>query len=218
MNESSDNTEKSVQAGLNPMLMIGQGINDLIKWYARRILDDVASKLMSISSQLSQLATLQQKNAYAIGALEKQLASIGVQNQLLEAASRENARLSQEYYQDHIIKPMVGNLFPVLDLIEDAQNSWAEHACVIEPHVKQLIEGIHAQLCQFLAVYQIEQIKHQPGSEFDPQLMKPARVVPAGTEELDNRIAKSLQAGFRCSRSGQLLRPESVIVCSIRGV
>jgi len=141
--------------------------------------------------------------------IEKQLDQLIAGNKLLENASQENRILSEEHYQDHIVEPMVRSLFPVIDLINDAKNRNMDSGKDENTGANGLTEAIFIQLQQFLSAYQIEPIQHQPGAKFDPRQMRPLKTVSTQDKRLADRVARSLQAGFRCGRE-RLLRPESI--------
>ena len=130
---------------------------------------------------------------------------------VFEAALKENTALSQQYFNDHILEPMAQVLLPINDLIEDTISSWSDTAAGIDPAILQLLDVIRMQLMQFLGFYGIEYIRHEAGVHFEPQVMKPATIAETSVSELDGKIAKSLQAGFRLN-GRRLLRPESVVL------
>lgn len=175
----------------------------------QEILDQMPAKLAQLETLPTKLQTSQQQIIYSLQHIEKQLDQQIAESRLLENASQENRLLSQEHYQDHIVQPMVRSLFPIVDFINDAKDRSTDPATDKKMDADELIEAISIQLQQFLAVYQIEPIRHKPKAKFDHRLMRPVKTVTTDNRQLDNRIAKSLQAGFWW-RKETILRFESV--------
>jgi molecular chaperone GrpE (heat shock protein) len=147
-------------------------------------------------------------NKDQVGQVARQIMELKSLYGVLEVALKENTTLSQQYFSDHILEPMAQALLPINDLIEDAISSWLDTAAAIDPSILQLLDVVSMQ---FLGFYGIEYIRHAPGVHFDPQVMKPAKIAEIAVYELDGKIAKSLQAGFRLN-GRRLLRPESVVL------
>lgn len=192
--------------------MIVSGCLHIMEKQRQQFNDNVKDVNAQLSSQVVQHGTAQKQNMYMLDAAIKQLAAIASHIHTLESALRENRTLTDAYYQEHVIDPMIATLLPVFDLIDDARNSWLESAFLVNSHVNELLDGIHTQLVQFLQIYGIEMLRHNPAVHFDPQIMRPAKIVEITSVELDFCIAKSLQAGFRTIKSKRLLRAESVIL------
>jgi molecular chaperone GrpE (heat shock protein) len=178
----------------------------------QEILDQIPAKLAQLETLPAKVQTNQQQIIYSLERIEKQMDQLIAGNKLLENASQENRLLSQEHYQDHIVQPMVRSLLPVFDFVEEARNGTSEHS---NGEVQEFAEGLSIQLQQFLAAYQIEPIQHQPGAKFDPREMRPVKTVSIHDKQLADRVARSLQAGFRCGRE-RLLRPESIALYKYR--
>jgi molecular chaperone GrpE (heat shock protein) len=208
----------------SPLISSGGGIDRsdvemLVSGYLRimekqrqQFTDSVKDVNAQLSSQVVQIGTAQKQSMYTLDATTKQIAAIEGHIHTLESALRENTTLTDEYYQEHVIDPMIATLFPVFDLIDDARSSWLESAFLVDNRVNELLNGIHTQLVQFIQIYGIEMVRHNPAVRFDPQIMRPAKIVEITSVELDFCIAKSLQAGFRTIKSNRLLRAESVVL------
>jgi molecular chaperone GrpE (heat shock protein) len=192
--------------------MIVSGSLRIMEKQRQQLAESVKDAGGQLGSQIVQLGTAQKQNMYTLDAAIKQLAAIAGHIHTLESALRENTTLTEAYYQEHVIEPMAATLFPVFDLIDDARSSWLESALLVDSHVNELLDGIHTQLVQFFLIYGIEMVRHTPGTKFNAQVMRPAKVVEAGNADLDLCIAKSLQAGFRTITSNRLLRVESVVL------
>jgi len=175
----------------------------------QEILDQILAKLAQLETQSTKNQTSQQQIVYSLQHIEKQLDQLIAESKLLENASRENHLLSQEHYQDHIVQPMVHSLFPIIDFINDAEDRSGEPATDRKIDTNELTGAIFTQLQQFLAVYQIEPIRHRPKAKFNPSLMRPVKTVTTENRQLDNRIAKSLRVGFWW-RKERVLRFETV--------
>ncbi|MHC4538692.1 MAG: nucleotide exchange factor GrpE, partial [Planctomycetota bacterium] len=172
-------------------------------------------KLAPLSAQLAKLQTGQQQISYSLERVEERLEQLNAESKLLENASRENRLLTEEHYENHVFQPMVRSLFPAFDLLDDAQNGIAERTEDSDKRTQQLIEGILIQLGQFLSAYGVERIEHKPGAKFDPAEMSPVKTVTTHDKRLDNRVGKSLRAGFRGPQQ-RLLRTESVALYRYR--
>ena len=174
------------------------------------IRDHVDTRFVSLDAQLGKVLTGQQQLTYYLERIEKLLEQVRAENKLLEDISRENHLLGEQHYRQHIVEPMVRSLFPVFDFVEDARNAAFEHN-LQDAALEKLIDGILIQLEQFLSAYEIEPVRHKPRAKFDPSMMRPVKTFYTGENELDGRVAKSLQTGFRWGFE-KLLRPESVAI------
>ena len=192
--------------------MVVSGCLRIMEKQRQHLAENFRDAVAQLGSQVVQLGTAQKQMGYSIDAAARQLATIGSQNQVLEAVLRENFTATEAYYQEHIVEPMITILVAVIDLIDDARSSWLQNAILVDGQMNELLDGIRTQLIQFFQVYGIEMIHHNPGVRFDRQVMRPAKTVQISSAELDLCIAKSLQAGFRSVRSGRLLRVESVVL------
>jgi hypothetical protein len=175
----------------------------------QEILDQMPADLAQLETLPTKVQTNQQQIIYSLERIEKQLVQLNAESKLLENASQENRLLGQEHYQNDIVQPMVRSLFPIVDFINDAKDRSTNPDADKKIDADGLIDAIFTQLQQFLAVYQIEPIRHKPKAKFDPRMMRPVKTVPTDNRQLDNRIAKSLQAGFWW-RKERILRFESV--------
>lgn len=195
----------------DPAMLLSCLIATITEPMILKIADAVGEQLRPLISELREFATKLQQVIYSQQATEKQLEALISQNRLLENASKESHLLSQDRYQQCIVEPMARSLFAVFDDIENAKRRCRETEHMDCPPVCDILDAIFIHLRQFLSVYQIEPVKHRPKSKFDPKVMRPVKIVVTENKDLDNRIAKSLQMGFRWQED-RLLRPESVTV------
>ena len=180
------------------------------------MIDQMGTRLMPISVQLTKIDTRLQQIIYSLERVEKQQDQLNAQGKLLDNASRERQILSEEHYQDHIIQPMVRSLFAIFDFVNDVRNGSTGRSNNGEMCRKELADSVLIQLCQFLSAYEIELIQHKAGAKFDPRQMRPVKKISTDDKGLDNRVAKSLRTGFRGQQQQRLLRPESVVLYEYR--
>ncbi len=188
-------------------MLLGQALLQFLERSNSRIAEKVLENLIPMASQLTKIETQQKQSNFQLDSIEKVLSNLSSYSKLLENASQTNHLLSKQHYEDYIVQPMARSLFAVIDLIEDARKSCKDNT---QDQV-ELIKVIKVQLEQFFQNYGIKVIRHQPGSQFNPQLMKPVSKVTTTDKSLDGCIAKSLQAGFIWNQQ-RLLRPESVSI------
>jgi molecular chaperone GrpE (heat shock protein) len=190
--------------------LLGHALEVVIGSMTAKALGPLEEQARRLQLQLSKLHDELRPIRDAQQAMAAKLEGIIAQNRLLERASEEHARLSQEHYQEHIIAPMVRLLLPVVDALEEtAKQDPCHDQSPGEAAVSSVIEQIGTYLTQFLSSYGIEQVRHQPGAVFDPKLMKPIRFITSGRKELTGRVAASMQMGFR-QGIDRVLRFESV--------
>jgi len=113
--------------------------------------------------------------------------------------------LGKQYYQEHIIEPMLRSLFPVFDIIADSRKHHGDCSC----NAMSLMDSIYSQLQQFLVNYDVEIFEHSAGDRFNPKSTKPIGWESTAEKHLENSIAQSLQAGFRLGQT-RILRMETV--------
>jgi len=190
-------------------VLLSRVISGITKSFLLEIAGKVSEQLRPLISELKETTTKCQQIMYSQQAIEKQLEALISQNKLLEGTSKENRLLTEQHYQERIVEPMIRLLFPVFDAIEDAKYCWSGKEQVAEQRFGDILDQIHVQLAQFLLIYAIEPVKHRPGADFDPKVMKPIKFIPTKKKELNSRVAKRLQIGFR-QGDQRILRPESV--------
>lgn len=201
----------SSEFDLTPKDLIDAGIRRIVEQNMENLEIYPPKEFKVLNSQMAECVSAVLGNKDRIEHVARQIMEIKSLYGVLEAAAKENTALSQQYFNDHILEPMAQSLLPINDLIEDTISSWLDTAAAIDPSILQLLEAVRMQLMQFFGLYGIEYIRHEPGSVFDPQIMKPATIAETAVSELDGKIAKSLQAGFRLN-GRRLLRPESVVL------
>lgn len=167
--------------------------------------DNQAEKIKSsFLGSLPDIEALNKKTSYEIDAVRQQLIGLMENIRGLENSSR---MLSEQFYEDKIILPMVRGLFPVVDLIEEAEENLQTDASGNQSMMDCLF-ALSSQIEVFWGCYGIVRFRHRAGEAFDPKVMKPVRTAATEKEELDGCIAVSLQSGFKTDE--RILRLESV--------
>ncbi len=203
--------DKSQEFDLEPEDLIAAGIRGIIERNIKTLEICPSKEIQVLSSQMAECVSAVSGNRDQTERVGKQIMELKSRYGVIEAALSENKALSQQYFNDHILEPMAQSLLPINDLIEGTISSWLDTATAIDPENLQLLEVVRMQLMQFLGFYRIEYIRHEPGVHFDPKVMKPSKISETSLAELDGKIAKSLQAGFRLDGQ-RLLRSESVVL------
>ncbi len=166
--------------------------------------EDMTTQLAGL---LSALDIVHKKTVYKLDGVGEQINNLTGSNELLENAIELNRKLSAEFYNEQVVLPLARSLFPVIDLIHEAQATLATN----EPRYRQAIQyvtGLHTQIAQFLASYGIETFRHDSEEKFNPKLMQPIKTEPTYDRNLNDCIAASLQCGFR--KDERILRLEKV--------
>ncbi len=167
-------------------------------------LQNMSEQLAELSHQVSQLETKQQQSLYHQESVKQELGDLTSKNELLENASKSNHMLGKQHYNEHIVQPMVRSLFPVLDLIADAQKHWSS-----SEQIAELLDAIWSQMEQFLAVYDVHVVSHVRNDIFEPLTTKPITWIETNDSDLDGLIAESLRVGFQYGQEN-ILRLETV--------
>lgn len=175
----------------------------------KKTLDAVTTRLASLQGQLTQAVTKLQQLDYQSKQQQEQLAAVIQQMKILENISRENHRLEEEHYREHIVRPMANSLFPVFDIITDRRRHQSNKDLFDKSSQQDIINMMESSLRQFLSTYQISPVRHKPGSKLQPKIMKTVKVIPTDNPEQDKQVAASLQAGFLYKQE-VVLRNESV--------
>jgi molecular chaperone GrpE (heat shock protein) len=197
----------SQQEGFSPQgtdaaLQFSRALQQLVETSVKNCLQDLPEQILRLSHQNHQIETNQQKFMYHFDSVRQNMEKLAATGKLLENAGKVNEALSIQHYQECIIEPMVRSLFVVIDLIEDTLRS-------SDAPESETLNAVKTQLLQFFANYGIEAVRHDQGSSFNPQLMKPLSKVPTQDRNLEGCIAQSLQSGFMWNNQ-RLLRSESV--------
>jgi molecular chaperone GrpE (heat shock protein) len=200
MKENNDITKEGTDAVLH-LLRVFQQISDTS---VKNCIQDLPGQIVNLSNQVSQAETKQQQSLYDIESIKQQLENMASTNILLENASKTVQLLGKQHYDEHVIEPLARSLFPVFDLIADANKHWSSSEQVIE-----LLNVIWTQMAQFLAFYDIHVITHNAKKKFNPQTMKPLTWIPVDNKKLDGLVAESLQIGFQIGNA-RMLRLETV--------
>ncbi len=214
MLKTQQNTLASLREQLEDADKSDEGISRL-----ERKMDPLPESVKDIARRMDTLENAVEELKKEVGAVRKvkqtlstvgdDLEELATRTQALEKASEEMDRLSEQHYQERVIQPMVRSIFPLYDLVEDADGSWARQEGR-EMKLTNLLEALRCQIEEFLAPYGVEPFWHDPGAVFDPALMQPVKKVETSREELDGTIEESWQVGFR--RGERILRDESVVL------
>ena len=199
----------------HPPTLLEDGLRQLVEQAHERSLQDITEQTMPVLHQMGQIETKQQQSLYHLETIQKQLEMSLANGKVLENASLENQALTRQHYEEHVILPMVRSIFPVFDIIHDAKRFWKRREEPESPPFMDLINAIWTQLMQFLRIYDIEIVVHEPKATFEPQFMRPVKVRETDDRSLDGLVAKSLQVGFRQSRQ-RLLRLETISLYAYR--
>ena len=200
MNEDNDITKEGAEA----IMLFMRTFQQIIVASVKSELKDINNQVTNLSNQLSQAETKQKQTFFDLESVKFQIEKMASTSKLLENAGQTIELLGKQHYQQYIIEPLARSLFPVFDLISDANKHWKSSDQVIE-----LLNVIWSQMAEFLAVYDIHVINHDAKDEFNPQTMKPVAWVPVNNKILDGSIAESLQTGFRFGNE-RMLRLETV--------
>lgn len=165
-------------------------IQDKVNGLAER-LDGIEHHLAGHGRRLEQFEQIQREQTQAVRALyEKQ--------GLLEEASRQNARLTDEHYAEHIVLPLAHQLAELLALTEGC----------LENGAAADRDALTAGVFDLLGRYGVEPMTAAEGDQFDPALMQPFVRVPTSDHRLDRVVHSMIRRGFRYGR--RILRPVSV--------
>jgi molecular chaperone GrpE (heat shock protein) len=200
MKDDNDITKEGTEAILQ-LFRVFQQISDAS---AKNCIQELPGQIVKLSNQVSQAETKQQQTLYNLESLKQQLDNMTSANSLLENAVITINQLGKQHFDEHVIEPIARSLFPVFDLIADANKHWSSSDKVIE-----LLNVIWTQMAQFLAVYDIHAITHNAEDEFTPKTMKPLTWVPVDNKNFDGLVAESLQTGFQFGNE-RMLRLETV--------
>lgn len=200
MKEDNDIMKQGTDA-VSQLFRVFQQISDKS---AKNCIQSMPEQVVQLSNQLNQVKTGQQQSLYDLKSVKQQLDNMVSTNKLLENASQTNQLLGKEHYDEHVIQPIVRSLFPVLDIIADAQKHWSSSEQIIE-----LLNVIWSQMEQFLFIYDVDIIKHSTNDKFNPQIMKPVTRTPTNDKRLDDCVSESLQVGFQFGKT-RMLRLEAV--------
>lgn len=141
----------------------------------RLIVDDLNARLQSVEEGVSSLATS------------------------VTAMTRHQERLSDEHYQRHVLDPVVGSLFPLVDLTFSVRDEDSE-----------FVTGLRRQLIDTLERLGMNALAPHPGEEFCASTMKPCRTLPTPDAHRDQTVCHVNRLGFR--RGRRVLRPAHVTV------
>jgi molecular chaperone GrpE (heat shock protein) len=124
----------------------------------------------------------------------------------LENAGRQQAMLTEQHYENHVIEPLARQLFPIVDLTERALSVGAGGQCSCH----DVLEATRSQTLELLAYYSIAPFLATLGCPLDAKIMYPAEMRPTADPSADRTIAANIRCGFR--RGQRILRPLHVAI------
>jgi len=138
--------------------------------------------------------------------LAKAIQSSAQNAKSLALANEEIRRLSELYWNKHVVEPMVCHIFPMIDLISGYRAVAGQDAA--KPNSRPL-QAVKTMLTQYLAVYGIEAYLPARGAIFNPKFMNATKVASTSEQEQHNQVRACLQMGFKWGQ-GAAIRPASV--------
>jgi len=179
------------------------GWDELTKW--RRALDN---KLQKIDERMEEIHKIAEETNKAVANCAHSVQTLSAKSKALEHASSELGRLGENFYERHVLEPMIRSIFPLFDLVEDAYPA-EDKGKNADPGTK-LITAMGSEAIEFLAQYGIEPFRHEAGDKFDEKTMQPIKIVEAKGEEQDYKIKESCKSGFKWGQ--RVLRAEPVVL------
>ncbi len=162
---------------------------------------ELDKKLERIDERLGEIAKVGAETNKAVADCAGRVQILAAKSKALEHASGELGRLGENFYERHVLEPMVRSIFPLFDLLEEA-NTGEEGGA--------LATALGSETVEFLAQYGIEPYRHKEGDAFDGQTMQPIKIVEAEEKEQDYKIKQSCKSGFKWGE--RVLRAEPVIL------
>ena len=169
---------------------------------------ELDEKLQKIDERLEEIGRVGVETNKAMTETNKAVADcagrvqiLASKSQALERASGELGRLGENFYERHVLEPMVRSIFPLFDLLEEANGGEEGGA---------LATALGSETVEFLAQYNIEPYRHKEGDEFDGKTMQPIKIVEAEEKDQDYKIKQSCKSGFKWGE--RVLRAEPVIL------
>ena len=151
------------------------------------------------------------KAEYQLQDISKQIEAFAANGELLENVNQTNRLLGSQFYEQKIVQPMVRGLFPLWDLL--CEGSPKLDATQPDDDSQLYLAALRVQLEQFLTCYGVESFNHDPGSPFEPKVMKPLQTTPTNKTGINGLVAESLHCGFRIHE--RILRLETVSLFTI---
>lgn len=157
-------------------------------------LDDIRNGIGAVEANVDRATT-------AIQAMYERL-------ECLNAANEQRSRLTERFFEETVLEPLVRRVFQLIDLLggADAENTDGEAGA----SGADVLAATRAELLSLLSGYGVEPVYEEPGCRMDAKLMCPVRTKYTADPRLDLTVAESLRVGFR--RGDRVLRPQSVVV------
>ena len=169
---------------------------------------ELDKKLQKIDERLDETNKIMSETNKAVADCARGVQTLSAKSQALEHASNELGRLGENFYERHVVEPMIRSIFPLFDLLEDANPDDGTNEDS-SPAAK-LTTALGSEAVEFLAQYGIEPYRHAAGDSFDGQTMQPIKVVEAEEKEQDYKIKESCKSGFKWGE--RVLRAEPVVL------
>ena len=144
------------------------------------------------------------------GEMKEQVVRLVRDHEALTMANDQINRLGEVHWEEHIVTPMVTQLFPVFDMVLEFRSAGGREGGGTDKVAESAFKAIQAMLQEFLRTYGVEYFLSQAGGKFNPAFMKAVKQVVTSDSSLDKRVQACLQAGFK--RGGRVLRPSGVSI------
>ena len=176
---------------------LGSGAEELLAGQGRQMeaLEGMNVRVESLQEQLCQV--------------NRSLEALTGEHRALTLANEQVNRQGELHWEEHIVQPLVTQLFPLVDLVLGFRA--AERARAGGKNERDsAFKAIQTMLDDFLATYGIECFVPRVREVFDPVSMKAVKVMATDVKALHNHVQGTVQAGFRRGRT--VLKPASVVL------
>jgi len=167
-----------------------------------------AKRIKGLVQEVEALKDRVQDSNQLNASVARQAQIIGEQQVCLNRASEQENALTERFFENNVIEPMVRQLLPVLDVIDEVL--WTTDEVSHSSKHQNLLETVHRQLEEFLATYNIQSTRSMPGDRFNAWCMQPVDAVATADQEDIGRIVASHRRGY--CREDHCLRHEQVVV------
>ncbi|TVQ58083.1 MAG: hypothetical protein EA377_00385 [Phycisphaerales bacterium] len=169
------------------------GRNDVVQQ-----LGDVGDQLSGTHHLIEGLARRLERHEQAQREQTQAIRVLADKHGLLEQASVQNSKLTDEHYRNQILRPLVRHLLDVVDLADAfVDRGTSEHR-----------DALVSSIFDLLDVYDVQTFVADEHSRFDPNVMKPVASVPTCTPDEDQCVHSTVRRG--ASFGQMLLRPVTV--------
>ena len=151
--------------------------------------------------------------AEEVAELKSLVQSLEQNQSALAQANEAISKLSDIHYEERVIQPMAGLLFPLFDFVVDCSMRRRKEGKKGAQYRKYV--AIKNMLDDFFGVFGVEHFVPQSGAAVDPQEMRVVRVKNTEDEKLHNHVQSCRKVGFR--RGANVLRAASVVMWKAGG-